>query len=101
MARAMGVDTTGMSKMEASDMWFVETERLLDDLEIKSGNLSEQFGLKKEDIPHIVKHQYENDFPEAERCWRGCVSLPIYPSLSNDALSYICKSIRSIFAECI
>lgn len=62
MARAMGVDTTGMTKMEASDMWFAETERLLDDLEVQTGNLTEQFGLKKEDIPHIVKYQYENDF---------------------------------------
>ena len=62
MARAMGVDTTGMSRMEASDMWFVEVERLLYDLGIRSGNLAEQFGMKKEDIPHIVKHQYENDF---------------------------------------
>jgi alcohol dehydrogenase class IV len=62
MARAMGVDTTGMTKMEASDMWFCETERLLNDLGIKSGGLKEQFGIKKEDIPHIVKNQYENDF---------------------------------------
>jgi formaldehyde dismutase / methanol dehydrogenase len=62
MARAMGVDTTGMTKMEASDMWFYETERLLNDLGIKSGSLKEQFGMKKEDIAHIVKYQYENDF---------------------------------------
>ena len=62
MARAMGADTTGLSKMQASDLWFEEIERLLCDLNIQSGHLSEQFGLKKEDCPHIVTHQYANDF---------------------------------------
>lgn len=28
-------------------------------------------------------------FPEAERVWNGCVSLPIYPALSQDDLEYI------------
>jgi alcohol dehydrogenase class IV len=62
MAWAMGVDTNGLSKMQASDKWFDEIERLLGDLDIQSGHLSEQFGLKKEDCPHIVTHQYANDF---------------------------------------
>lgn len=36
------------------------------------------------------------DFPNAERIWKGCVSLPIYPSLSNDDLAYICSTICSM-----
>jgi len=34
------------------------------------------------------------DFPRAERIWRGCVSLPIYPSLTEDELAFICNTIR-------
>lgn len=61
MAQAMGVDTRGMTTMQASDAWFVELERLLKDLNIQTGNLSKQVGLKKEDIPHIVKVQHSVD----------------------------------------
>lgn len=46
----------------------------------------EQYGLQPE------------NFPNAERIWRGCVSLPIYPTLGNDELEYICDSIRKILA---
>jgi dTDP-4-amino-4,6-dideoxygalactose transaminase len=35
-------------------------------------------------------------FPNAERAWRGSVSLPIYPSLSPEALAYICSTIKGI-----
>jgi dTDP-4-amino-4,6-dideoxygalactose transaminase len=31
-----------------------------------------------------------NDFPEAERIWRGCLAMPIYPSLRDDEVDYIC-----------
>lgn len=61
MAQAMGVDTRGMTKMQASDAWFVEVERMLKDLNIETGNLNKRFGLKKEDIPHIVKVQHSLD----------------------------------------
>ena len=37
-------------------------------------------------------------FPDAERIWKGCVSLPIYTSLSSDELGYICTSIKKILA---
>jgi len=60
MAQAMGVDTRNMTKMQASDAWFTEVERLLDDLNIQTGNLK-RFGLKKEDIPHIVRVQHSLD----------------------------------------
>lgn len=36
------------------------------------------------------------DFPNTERIWNGTVSLPIYPTLTDDELSYICKTIRAI-----
>jgi dTDP-4-amino-4,6-dideoxygalactose transaminase len=33
-------------------------------------------------------------FPNAERHWRGCVSLPIYPALEDEELEYICDVIE-------
>jgi dTDP-4-amino-4,6-dideoxygalactose transaminase len=37
-----------------------------------------------------------DDYPAAERHWRGCVSLPIYPSLTDEELAYVCGTIRHI-----
>jgi alcohol dehydrogenase class IV len=61
MVRAMGVDTTGLTTIQAADRWFVKIERLLADLNIKSGHLNEQFGLQKKDFEHIV-NIYSNDW---------------------------------------
>lgn len=61
MTRAMGIDTSNMSELEASDRWFVEIERLLKDLEITPGQLNKQFGVEEKDLDHIVK-VYSNDF---------------------------------------
>jgi dTDP-4-amino-4,6-dideoxygalactose transaminase len=36
------------------------------------------------------------DFPNAEKIWQGCVSLPIYPSLTEYDLDYICSTIKKI-----
>lgn len=33
------------------------------------------------------------DFPETERYWKGCLSLPIYPSLTTDEIDYVCEKI--------
>lgn len=41
-------------------------------------------------------HLKPEDYPNAERIWQGCVSLPIYPSLTNDDLEYICSVIENI-----
>jgi len=38
----------------------------------------------------------ENDFPNAEKTWKGNVSLPIYPFMSNDELNFISDSIKNI-----
>jgi lactaldehyde reductase len=57
----MGIDTTGLTEWEAADRWFDEIEQLLDDLEITSGHLSEQFGLEEKDLEHIID-VYHNDF---------------------------------------
>jgi dTDP-4-amino-4,6-dideoxygalactose transaminase len=39
------------------------------------------------------------DFPNAERIWKGCVSLPIYPSLTEEDLNYICVTIIAILKK--
>jgi alcohol dehydrogenase class IV len=62
MAEAMGAETRGLTKMQAADKWFDEIERLLADLNIRTGHLNEQFGLQKKNLEHIVKWQYANDF---------------------------------------
>ncbi len=36
------------------------------------------------------------DFPNAERMWKGCVSLPIYPSLTDEELEYVVNSTKMI-----
>jgi len=61
LAGAMGVDTRNLSKIQAADKFLQEMERLLMDLEIQPGHLKDQFGLKKEDLSHIVKI-FSNDF---------------------------------------
>ena len=38
------------------------------------------------------------DFPNTEKIWNGTVSLPIYPTLNDDELSYICQTIRKILS---
>jgi dTDP-4-amino-4,6-dideoxygalactose transaminase len=35
-------------------------------------------------------------FPEAERMWRGNVSLPLYPSMTDEELDYVCTAILEI-----
>lgn len=39
------------------------------------------------------------DYPNAERHWRGAVTLPLYPSLSDDDLSYVCATIHSLLVK--
>lgn len=39
-----------------------------------------------------------SDFPEAERTWNGCVSLPIYPTLTDDELEYVCECLWEILS---
>lgn len=39
---------------------------------------------------------HAEDFPNAERHWRGCVSLPVYPSLMSRELEYVCATVRRI-----
>lgn len=39
---------------------------------------------------------HTENFVNAEKIWKGCVSLPIYPELDEEELAYICRSIRTI-----
>ncbi|MBI9063361.1 MAG: DegT/DnrJ/EryC1/StrS family aminotransferase [Marinilabiliaceae bacterium] len=36
------------------------------------------------------------EFPNAERIWKGTVSLPIYPNLLDSEVKYICQTIRKL-----
>jgi dTDP-4-amino-4,6-dideoxygalactose transaminase len=44
-------------------------------------------------------HLRPGDFPNAEKIWVGCLSLPIYPSLKNEKLEYICRTLRDILGS--
>lgn len=35
-------------------------------------------------------------FPEAERHWRGCLALPIYPGLSDAEIDYVCDILSEV-----
>jgi dTDP-4-amino-4,6-dideoxygalactose transaminase len=37
-----------------------------------------------------------DDFPVAERIWQGTVSLPIFPSMTDDELQVVCETVRGI-----
>jgi len=37
-----------------------------------------------------------DDYPNAERHWRGVVTLPVYPSLANEDLAYVCETIKKV-----
>lgn len=37
-----------------------------------------------------------DSFPNSEKHWRGVVSLPVYPSLQNEDLASICRTIRKV-----
>jgi dTDP-4-amino-4,6-dideoxygalactose transaminase len=34
-----------------------------------------------------------SQFPNAERVWRGCLSLPLFPTLQDEEVDYVCSSI--------
>jgi len=38
-------------------------------------------------------------FPDTEKTWRGNVSLPVFPYLKEEELSYICKTIQKILSQ--
>ena len=43
---------------------------------------------------------YRNgDFPVAEDIYSRCLSLPIYPAMSNEDVTYVIDSVLSIAAE--
>ena len=38
------------------------------------------------------------DYPNAERHWRGVVTLPVYPGLKAEELEYICETVGSVLS---
>jgi len=38
----------------------------------------------------------EEDYPNTEKFWQGCFSLPIYPMLTSDELEYIVDAIKEV-----
>lgn len=45
------------------------------------------------------QHRYElspEDFPNAERIWRGCLSLPLFPSMTEAELDYVCSALADL-----
>ena len=40
-----------------------------------------------------------DNYPNAERHWQGCVSLPVYPGLSADDLAHVCRTVKDVLAH--
>lgn len=38
------------------------------------------------------------DFPNSERHWQGCVSLPLFPSMTEEEVGYVIKVVRAALA---
>jgi dTDP-4-amino-4,6-dideoxygalactose transaminase len=36
------------------------------------------------------------DYPDAERIWKGCLSLPLFPSMTTADLEYVCRALHEI-----
>lgn len=36
------------------------------------------------------------NYPNAEKIWKGTVSLPIYPDLTEEGLEYVCQTVKSL-----
>jgi dTDP-4-amino-4,6-dideoxygalactose transaminase len=36
------------------------------------------------------------DYPNAEKIWKGTVSLPVYPDLTDEGLEYVCQTVKSL-----
>ena len=38
-------------------------------------------------------------FPNAERHWRGCVSLPLFPSMEDSEMEYVIEAVRKLLGQ--
>lgn len=41
-------------------------------------------------------HLDPKEFPNAERIWEGCLSLPLYPALRDAQVDYVCSCLRAL-----
>jgi dTDP-4-amino-4,6-dideoxygalactose transaminase len=54
---------------------------------------------------HLMTYYKKNydlapgEFPNTEKTWRGNVSLPIYPFITNEELMYICDTIKKLLTN--
>ena len=39
------------------------------------------------------------DYPQAERTWQGCLSLPLFPSLTNEDVDLVCAALEDILSS--
>ena len=61
------------------------------------------FSVHYKPLHHMTyyKESYQlrsEDFPNVERHWRGCVSLPLYPGMTDAELDYIIHEARSLLS---
>ena len=52
--------------------------------------------------PHLQKaykelNYHENDFPIAETIAKTCLSLPLYPNLTENEIDYVCQIVKAFF----
>jgi hypothetical protein len=41
----------------------------------------------------------EGDLPHAENYYRHCISIPMFPSLSDDEVNYVIQTIKTYFGD--
>lgn len=59
------------------------------------------FSVHYKPLHHMTyyKERYQlraEDFPNAERHWRGCVSLPLYPGMTDAEVEYVIQAVREL-----
>ena len=104
LSKVEGLDLPKISGKWEDHAWHLFVIFLNDNAGIDRNELIEQLG--EDGIATSVhykplhrmtyyKERYQldaTDFPGAERSWSGCVSIPLYPSLREEELNYICSS---------
>ena len=49
-------------------------------------------------MPYYKKQGWkEGDFPNAEKYYSRCISIPMYPSIENDHIKFVIERIKSYY----